>query len=131
LATAVVAAISTLVVACSILPTPTIPPQIHEALARTNVTVEPASADDSPGVSQEAALAAAQADADASGWPGQVERPYLARLLSLGSLEGIDPADHPLVWVTTSRDGPSELLLVVSATDGEVIASQVTTLEGP
>jgi hypothetical protein len=82
-------------------------------------------------VGHEAALATAQEDARASLWGARLETPVLARLVSLGAIEGIEAADHPLVWIVVSSDARFELLLVISGTDGSIVYSQVTGVDPP
>ena len=100
-------------------------------MARTNVTVAPPQTGDVPAVGHEAALATAQEDARASLWGARLETPVLARLVSLGAIEGIEAADHPLVWIVVSSDARFEFLLIISATDGSVIANQTTGIDAP
>jgi hypothetical protein len=93
------------------------------------MTVGPPAPGDVPAVGQAAAMAVAMDSARESNWAASLEAPVLARLVSLGALEGIDVADHPLVWVVTSVDGRSELVLIISGTDGSIVGGQVTTID--
>jgi hypothetical protein len=115
---------------CGALPAqPTLPARVQESLARTGVTVSAPQPGDVPVIGEREAMAAVEAEALESHWQAPFEGLVLARLESLGSLEGIDAADHPLVWIATSSDGRSEFQLVISGTDGTVIYAQSTTIE--
>lgn len=120
-----------MLVACAVLPQPTLPSRVEEAIARTQVTVSAPQAGDVPALGQGEALAAAGTAARQNRWESPLEAPALARLDSLGAIEGIDAEDHRLVWIVTSFDGRAEFVLVISGTDGSVIASQITGIEPP